>query len=240
MEELTTNIEESEDEKYKEDATSQPISTTDDNTKSKAPDGVPTVKSWEVRKDGGILGLIYGSPNADDGDYIETSPIVKGVIDNCSVVSTQSGSRYFLSPSPPDDVLDTLNAFRYELTSGFRQGTITLTKGGDDKKKSLSRSSFSLFNLFGDKNNKSETTSMNSSSSPPPQPLAPPTGKVPPIGTPTLTGCVFNDDGTITGYIFGSPTIGDGYLITTSPIVDGARKQFETVTTATGSLYFLG
>ena len=271
MEELTIT-EDPEEDQYKNDATSQPISTTidDDNNNNntpKAPDGVPTVKSWEVRKDGGILGLIYGSPNADDGDYIETSPIVDGAIDNCSVVSTQSGSRYFLSPDPRNDPLDTLfafkNPFKNERTTGRRRqgATITLAKNKevDDEKKTplLSpRSTFSLFDLLdggggGEKKNKSssETTTKSTYSTsrrlvppPPPEPQTPPSDKIPPKGTPTLTGCVFNEDGTITGYIFGSQNINysDGYLVTTSPIVNGERKQFEMVTTATGSLYFLG
>ena len=104
--------------------------------------------------------------------------------------------------------------------------------------KSFPRSTFSLFELFDGEKDRAKTANVIS----PPQPLlSPPASKRPPTGTPTLTGWNFNEDGTITGYIFGSPNIGDGYLVTTSPVVnDGERKQFETVTTATGSLYFLG
>eukprot|EP00536_Pseudo-nitzschia_multiseries_P003258 jgi/Psemu1/322938/estExt_fgenesh1_pg.C_480041 len=211
-----------------------------------APDGVPTIKCWEFRKGAGIVGLIYGSPDADDGDYIETSPIVDGEIENYSVVYTQSGSCYFLSGDPPENALDTLLSFRDGgVSNESRQegGTITLTKLGRrkdsrDEGSPRSRSTFSLFDLFDGTRNANASFRSNNAA---PRPMAPPSpDKVPPTGTPTLTGYVFNDDGTITGYIFGSPKIEDGYLITTSPIVEGDRMQFETVTTETGSLYFLG
>ena len=39
---------------------------------------------------GGISGLLFGSPNAEDGDYIETSPILTGSIENGFVVTTSS------------------------------------------------------------------------------------------------------------------------------------------------------
>ena len=191
-----------------------------------APDGVPTVKSWELRGDGGIIGLVYNSPYADDGDYIETSPIVDGEIDNYSVVATESGSQYFLSGDPPKDSTDNLSAFSNESSS--KRSTITLPKLFN-KARGGKRSTFSLFDLFDEK------------PSEPPQPLPPPTpDKIPPQGTPILTGCTFNDNGTITGYIFGSPKLEDGLLVTTSKIVEGKKEQFETVATASGSLYYLG
>ena len=227
----------------KKNITSKSISTTpENNTVPKAPDGVPIVKGWEFCEGGGIIGLIYDSPDANDGDCIETSPIVDGEIEDDSVVSTRSGSRYFLSGDLPKIALDSLLTSRDDLTTERRPlgGTITLAKKGregDNEGGETSRSTFSLLALFGGKRNAESSYSRNSA----PQPLPPPSpDKIPPIGTPTLTGCVFNDDRTITGYIFGSPKIDDGCLITTSPIVDGERMQFETVTTATGSLYFLG
>jgi len=233
------------EEKYKKDATLKLISTTSENNKvPKAPDGVPIVKGWEFREGGGIIGLIYDSPDADDGDCIETSPIVDGEVEDYSVVSTRSGSRYFLSGDPPEIALDILLTSRDDLTTERRPlgGTVTLTKEGreaedEDEEEGTSRSTFSLLALFDGKRNTESSYSRDSA----PQPLPPPSpDKVPPIGTPTLTGCVFNDDRTISGYIFGSPKIDDGYLITTSPVVDGEGRQFETVTTATGSVYFLG
>ena len=210
----------------------------EDYPKPTAPDGVPTVKSWEVRTGGGIIGLIYNSPYADDGDYIETSPIVDGDIDNFSVVSTESGSRYFLSEEVPEDSLETISAFSDEIISD--RSTITLPKRSTfslfDKARKQ-RSTFSLFDLFDGKPNNDVTYLRDG----PPKPLPPPTpDKIPPEGTPILTGCVFNDDGSITGYVFGSPKIDNGVMITTSPIVYGEREQFETVCTTSGSLYYLG
>lgn len=54
---------------------------------------------------GGIDGKIFGSSNFPDGCRVETSPIVTGDIENGSVVTTDSGSKYFLNsalaPSSP-------------------------------------------------------------------------------------------------------------------------------------------
>jgi len=61
------------------------------------PEGVPIIKKWEENTNGGIFGRIHGSPNFEDGDFVETSRIVKGVIEDGSVVATKSGNRYFLS-----------------------------------------------------------------------------------------------------------------------------------------------
>ena len=215
-----------------------------------APEGVPTVKRWEYAEGGGIIGLVYGSPYADDGDYVETSPIVDGAIENYSVVSTRSGSRYFLSGEAPED--SSLLAFRDDARIQSKRssepkkkkGTITLPKMAP-------RSTFSLFDLFDGNDGSSDDEDTTQKQQPvsylrndddvPPRPLPPPTpDKAPPVGTPALTGCVFNKNGTITGYIFGSPKIVDGTLVTTSPVRDGERKQFETVATVSGSIYYLG
>jgi hypothetical protein len=218
------------------------VATGDGFVTPKAPDGVPTVKSWEVIDGGIIIGLIYGSPYADDGDYIETSPIVEGEIDNYSVVSTLSGSRYFLSGDPPEDPLDTLDVFKDERIPNRSRQTFSLSKVSPPQQPP--RSTFSLFDLFDGGRDNSNSNNSNRQTylrDGPPRPLPPPTpDKVPPQGTPSLTGCVFNADGTITGYVFGSSKISDGVLITTSPIVRGNREQFETVITASGSAYFLG
>jgi hypothetical protein len=155
------------------------------------------------------------------------------------------------------DIFKAFKKFKDVARSTVRRnkGTITIAKNRDDDnttkskkdstrsameilEKSPPRSTFSLFDLFDDEksDNKSNTTE-GSYSLPPPPPLA---SKRPPTETPTLTEWNMNDDGTITGVIFGSRNISDGYLITTSPIVNGRRKQFEMVKTASGSLYFLG
>jgi hypothetical protein len=66
-----------------------------------APRGVPTIAYWRKRADNGISGKIYGSPNFKDGERVETSSITFGQIENGYVVKTSSGSRYFLSSTPP-------------------------------------------------------------------------------------------------------------------------------------------
>lgn len=181
---------------------------------------------------GGISGLLFGSPNAEDGDYIETSPIATGSIENGSVVTTGSGSQYFLCPrKSPAKVPDKKNA-EIGATSVQRGGTITINKVMTEKKTNNAtrqarqqkpRPTFSLSNLgflFG-ASNKSST-------------------KKAPGGIPTLTGWTIDDDGTVTGVISGSRGIDDGDIVTTSPIVDGRKERFETVTTISGSVYFLG
>lgn len=62
-----------------------------------APRGVPTFKSWRKNRDGSVTGIISGSPSFSDGDRVTTSPITKGDISKGQVVTTGSGSRYFLS-----------------------------------------------------------------------------------------------------------------------------------------------
>jgi hypothetical protein len=172
----------------------------------------------------------------------------------------QQKRRILKTEDASNDAMSILNAFKKfkdVATSTVRRSkdAITITKDRDDvnttksKKdntrsameileKSPPRSTFSLFDLFdGEKSDNKSKTTMGSSPLPP---TPTPAKKRPPAGTPTLTEWNMNDDGTITGFIFGSRNIGDGYLITTSPIVNGRRKQFEMVKTATGSLYFLG
>ena len=61
-----------------------------------APNGVPTITNWRLNGDGSISGKISGSPNFRDGEAVTTSPIAKGRIERGAVVTTGSGSRYFL------------------------------------------------------------------------------------------------------------------------------------------------
>lgn len=62
-----------------------------------APRGVPTLTRWRKNGDGSITGLISGSNIFSDGDRVTTSPISKGKIEKFEVVTTGSGSRYFLA-----------------------------------------------------------------------------------------------------------------------------------------------
>ena len=212
------------------------------------PDGIPSIRNWKVRDDGGISGMIYGSVNAADGDYIETSVVVNGSSENGHVVETSSGSRYYLSPDSPDNpAADILNAFKNFSTDNRRQGTITINKQSiyDGRKlgeksametleKGPPRSTFSLFDLFGP--SRDSASNQRQTPSPPPPP---PPDKAPPSGVPRLSSWKVNDDNTITGYVFGSDKIGDGNLITTSAIARGEQKQYEIVATINNSLYFL-
>ena len=233
MEKITTDIEDIEGDNYHNEFSIQSLMPTVDPPK--APDDVPIIKSWELHHSGGIIGVIYGCSYANDGDYIETSPIVDGEIDNFSVVSTSSGSRYFLSgDSNPNHNLSTFQDVRIPNRS-----TITLSSISPPGQERQTRPTFSLFDLFDDVSERISNGPLNFHQSQTHQLSQPSSDNMPLASTPTLTDWVFNANGSITGYIFGSTRIGDGVLITTSPIVDGEKKQFETVRSASGSLYYL-
>lgn len=227
----------------------QSSSKSSESDHSKAPEGVPSIRNWKVSEDGGVSGLIYGSMNAQDGDCIETSTIAKGELDNGNVVETSSGSRYFLSPESADNIsTNILNAFKSLSGRDDRSGKGTITinnsptsSGARDRKtpeaamnaleEATPRSTFSLFDLFGPK----EDIQRPQDAPPPLPPLDVPAPK----GVPTLTGWNVNEDGSLTGYVYGSTKLGDGNLVTTSPIAKGQRTQFQVVTTVSGSLYWL-
>jgi hypothetical protein len=63
----------------------------------KAPGGIPTISRWRKKLDGSITGFISGSKYFSEGERVTTSPIVKGKVEGGEVVTTGSGSRYFLS-----------------------------------------------------------------------------------------------------------------------------------------------
>eukprot|EP00529_Nitzschia_sp_RCC80_P018029 CAMPEP_0113488290 /NCGR_PEP_ID=MMETSP0014_2-20120614/25942_1 /TAXON_ID=2857 /ORGANISM="Nitzschia sp." /LENGTH=832 /DNA_ID=CAMNT_0000382001 /DNA_START=147 /DNA_END=2641 /DNA_ORIENTATION=+ /assembly_acc=CAM_ASM_000159 len=65
------------------------------NASAKAPKGVPVVTSWTQNNDGSITGKISGSSMFSDGEVVTTSPVPQGATPS-SVVTTSSGSRYFL------------------------------------------------------------------------------------------------------------------------------------------------
>lgn len=67
------------------------------------PSNLPTFKGWKHRSDGSIVGRIYNSPTYVDGDIVWTSPITKGTVRENAEVSTESGSRYYLSSAPLDE-----------------------------------------------------------------------------------------------------------------------------------------
>merc|ERR1711966_329172 len=61
------------------------------------PKGVPTLNNWEPNRDGTITGIISGSDNFEEGERVTTSAIAKGKIMANQVVTTGSGSKYFLA-----------------------------------------------------------------------------------------------------------------------------------------------
>ena len=72
-----------------------------------APRGVPVISKWKQARDGSITGAISGSSTFSDRDPITTSPI-RGKAVGGSVVTTKSGSKYFLEGGvPPKAVSNT-------------------------------------------------------------------------------------------------------------------------------------
>jgi hypothetical protein len=214
----------------------------------KAPRGVPTIVRWKQRRDGGITGFIYGSPNFDDGDRVETTAIATGDVANGGVVKTGSGSRYFLSETPPmggkakggndagalKSLLSaipgaTINLSRSRKTPAEIKAEETLKKAEAARPRT-----FSLFGLGGDGADSRPPSQKEKGSG---------GGKKPavtaPRGVPTLNRWKKNRDGSVTGFITGSPNFSENEKVTTSPITQGTVKSTETVKTGSGSRYFL-
>ena len=191
---------------------------------------------------------MFGSPAAGDGDYIETSPIVDGTIESGYVVMTNSGSRYYLSAETAAEA-----AGVYAPLSGIPNapstGTITINKSRNREQvaeamkmmeKAPGRSTFSLQDLgigFMTKSNQQLQQQLSPQNA---------TGdffamisKGAPKGVPILARWSANNDGSITGEVYGSQVIGDGDIVTTSPIAYGNKRKFETVKTASGTMYYL-
>jgi hypothetical protein len=197
-----------------------------------------------------VSGRIYNSRSFSDGDFIETTPITKGSIQDGSVVATSSGSRYFLSAEPAVNKANVLAAIK-DIAGAQPGATITLTRerkareakaAAEAIEKAKPRSTFSLFGLgFG---------GADADDLPSPAPTPARTGAVnkasaatvpatAPRGVPTLSRWKKNFDGSITGFISGSNAFNDGEKVTTSPIKNGKVAKSEVVTTGSGSKYFL-
>ena len=71
------------------------------------PKGVPVLSKWKLNKDGTITGVLSNSIVYPDGQIVTTSMINSDVADN-TVVTTESGSRYYLVES-------TVKEFRNQL-----------------------------------------------------------------------------------------------------------------------------
>jgi hypothetical protein len=66
-----------------------------------------------------------------DGERLETSPIVKGIVENGSVVQTASGTRYFLSTKTVEQMKQVASNFsspQKELPSASTRATLQLTQ----------------------------------------------------------------------------------------------------------------
>jgi len=215
------------------------------------PKGVPVIKSWKERSDGGVSGRIYGSPNFEDGDFIETSPISKGKIENGSVVATKSKSRYYLSAATAVKKSNIMAAFK-DLAGAKPGATITLTSERKEREakaaiqaieKAKPRSTFSLFGLgLGDLDKGLPPKKEPTKSAPKKnarKKASSPKVKVAPKGVPTVSRWNVNRDGSITGIISGSINFNEGEQVTTSMISNGRIESGEVVTTGSGSRYFL-
>ncbi len=67
---------------------------------AKAPVGVPTLTKWYQNSDGSITGLVSGSNAFAEGESITTSPLPTNNPSKESVVTTISGSKYYLDGKP--------------------------------------------------------------------------------------------------------------------------------------------
>jgi len=198
---------------------------------------------------GGVSGRIYGSSNFEDGDFVETSPISQGNVENGSVVATKSKSRYFLSAETAVKKSNIFAAFK-DLAGAQPGATITLTKERREREskaaikaveKAKPRPTFSLFGLG--------SVGVDEGSPPKQQAVKPapkknagkkaPAQKSAPKGVPTVSRWKMNSDGSISGIITGSINFDEGEQVTTSMITSGRIDQGEVVTTGSGSRYFL-
>jgi len=79
-------------------------SSSSDKTKcDESTSNLPTFKGWRHRSDGSIVGRIYNSSTYVDGDVVWTSPITNGTVKENAEVSTESGSKYYLSAAPLEE-----------------------------------------------------------------------------------------------------------------------------------------
>lgn len=188
---------------------------------------------------GSVTGLIYGSPNFDDGERVETSPIVSGDLADGNVVKTGTGSRYFLSSDDAGvKAANKAKAVR-DINAARRGATITLGRGEQKEaeatpQQARGRPTFSIFGAGGGDSEPTKITSRPSKSVPPPKKL-----KKAPSGVPSIVKWRKNFDGSITGFISGSPNFAEGEKVTTSPISGGTISSGQVVQTGSGSKYFL-
>ena len=192
---------------------------------------------YSLPPSGGITGLIYGSPNFDDGERVETSPIVGGTVSNGNVVRTGSGSRYFLSADASVKAANKNKAIQ-DMKAARPGATITLTRERKEmearaaSKETVSRPTFSIFGGGGSDTPKAAASRPSKTV---------PAGKLEkaPRGVPSIVKWRKNFDNTVTGFISGSPNFDEGEKITTSPITGGTISSGQVVKTGSGSRYYL-
>lgn len=86
------------------------VTSSSNETKCEQQSNLPTFKGWRHRSDGSIVGRIYNSSTYVDGDVVWTSPITEGTVKENAEVSTESGSKYYLSAAPLEEVKEESSA----------------------------------------------------------------------------------------------------------------------------------
>jgi len=178
---------------------------------AQAPSGVPTLTRWRKNTDGSLSGYITGARNFEDGERVTTSIISKGEFANGQVVTTRTGSRYFLGGATPKATA--------KASSNERKALANLSNSAPGATIRL---------WLGDSSDDNTPKSSTRSAS-----------KLAPRGVPTLRRWKKNSDGSVTGQIFGSKQFDDGERITSSPLKTGTVASGEVVGTSSGSRYFL-
>ncbi len=101
------------------------------------PRGVPVISKWKQARDGSITGVITGSAAFSDGDPVTTSPI-KGTAVGGAVVTTTSGSKYYLAGGnatfrAPDEAKAAANARAEARERAAAEKAAAAKKRADDK-----------------------------------------------------------------------------------------------------------
>lgn len=166
-------------------------------------------------------------------------------MENGSVVTTKSGSRYFLSGRTAQEMKQEVaksSSLPKELRIAAPSATIQLTRQARerDEKAALEAVSqakpgrtISLSAIFGFGRDAETSTSSGTSGN------SAPVKKEAPKGVPTIERWKAGGDKAITGFIRGASQFRDGEKITTSPIAKGKISSGELVVTSSGTKYFL-
>jgi len=232
----------------------------DESPASAAPSGVPSLSQWVENSDGSITGLILGSKAFRSGESITTSRLSRKNPAAESLVTTVSGSRYFLgkkkggiagrtsAASAKNNELAAAQKARAEAAAAKKAQLASAQKARVEAaatkkadiaaaKKSQAQKADKVISEASPRS----TISLGflnfggdtNSSGQPPKPAS----KAPP-GVPTMSRWRQNRDGSISGVISGSKSYRAGESITTSPI-NGKAADGTIVQTDSGSKYYL-